>query len=378
MDSFKGTLTAVEACEAVARGWRRGQPDADIVQLPVADGGDGTAEALKRSRGGRWVELEAAGPLPERRISTRYLWLDDAGPAALIEMAEVNGLTLLSPEERDPLRTSTRGTGELIAHALARGARTIWLTLGGSATVDGGLGMARALGWQFIDEHGREVPEGGGALNAVARIVPPRDQPWRLARVRALCDVDHPLVGPRGAAAVFGPQKGADAQAVRLLDSGLRRLAALIRRDLGIDVQDLPGAGAAGGLGAGAVAFLEAELVRGVDVVLDAAGFSGALERARLVVTGEGRVDDTSFHGKLLSGVVERARRAGVPTCVIGGRVDVSAGSLEAHGIQDFENLTLLAGSSEAAMRCAADTVERSAEALARRDPTAPPCNAPS
>lgn len=367
MDSFKGTLSAAEACAAVARGWRRVQPDALIVEWPVADGGDGTAEALKRSRGGRWIELEASGPLPERTIATRYLWLDEPEPAALIEMAAINGLTLLRRDERDPLRTSTRGTGELIADALTRGARTIRLALGGSATVDGGVGMARALGWQFVDVHGRPVPEVGGGLVQLARIVAPRDRPWERIWIEALCDVEHPLVGPNGAAAVFGPQKGADAAAVRSLEAGLRRLAECIRTDLGIEVSDRPGAGAAGGLGAGAVAFLGAKLVAGVDVVLDAGGFSDALRGARLVVTGEGTVDETSFRGKVLSGILSRARDAEVPVWVIGGRVELGSQDDRPDGLAGFDDVSRRVGSLEAALRSGPEGVARSAEEIARR-----------
>lgn len=365
MDSFKGTLSADEACAAVRRGWLSVFPDTHVVSVPLADGGEGTAEALKRARGGRWIECTATGPLPDRCIDTRYLWLDEAGPGALVEMAAVNGLTLLRADELAPLRTSTRGTGELIADAVRRGARTLWLTLGGSATVDGGTGMARALGWQFLDAQGRPVPEGGGGLRKLDRIVPPPTRRMATVEVEVLCDVDNPLVGPVGAATVFGPQKGARAAEVDVLEAGLTRLAEVIERDLGMRLHEVPGAGAAGGLGAGALAFLDARLVPGIEAVLRASDFATALENADLVVTGEGAVDVSSFHGKVINGVLDLAHQYDMPVAIVAGRLKLADEELKRRGIMAWADAATAAGSEDDAMTRAEFFVEQAARALA-------------
>lgn len=323
MDSFKGSVSARDACDAVARGLLAALPDAEVVLRPMADGGEGTAEVLLAAEGGTWVSTRVRGPLPDMEVDAGFVWLPGRGPGALVEMATASGLELLSPDELDPLRATTYGTGQLVAAAVEHGAARLWLAIGGSATVDGGIGAAAALGWRFLDADGGDVGLGGQALGRIAHIeAPPALQK---ARVQVLCDVTNPLLGLRGAARVFGPQKGATPDEVVRLEAGLANLADVVERELGRDVRDLPGAGAAGGLGAGAVAFLDAELVPGVDAVIEAAGLDEALRGADWVVTGEGRYDEQSLEGKVVSGVRACARRVGCRVAVLAGSTDLTA-----------------------------------------------------
>jgi glycerate kinase len=322
MDSFKGSATAVEACEAVRRGLASALPEAEIVLVPMADGGEGTARTIVAAARGEWVAVEVTGPLPHTKVRGGFAWLPDRGPGALVEMATASGLELLDTEQLDPLSTTTFGTGEQLAAAFARGPGTVWLAIGGSATVDGGTGAARALGWGFLDDDGSDAGLGGAALERIRSIVPPERRLDAGVDVRVLCDVDNPLLGERGAARVFGPQKGATPAMVERLEAGLANLAEVIERDLGTDVRAIPGAGAAGGLGAGAVAFLDAEPVSGIQAVMDATGLDDRLAGADWVVTGEGRFDAQSLSGKVVSGVVSRAERAGCRVAVLAGSLD--------------------------------------------------------
>lgn len=319
-DKFKGSLTASDACEVVRRALLDAHPGVHIVLKPMADGGEGTADALQTALGGEWIAREVTGPLPDMRVAARYLWLADERRAC-IETAQASGLVLLPPPQRNPLLTNTRGTGELLADALRRGARHVWLAVGGSATVDGGTGAAAALGWRFLDADGREVEPCGGALMRIAKMEAPRGDG---AEVEVLCDVDNPLCGEQGAARVFGPQKGATAPMVEQLDAGLRNLAAVVRAQLGRDVLEIPGAGAAGGLAAGAIAFLNARLVSGIATVMTASRLEEALVGADWVVTGEGQFDEQSLRGKVVAGVASLARRHGVKVAVLAGRVQLA------------------------------------------------------
>ncbi len=331
LDSFKGGLSAAQACQCVANGLRQADPTVDCVLKPMADGGEGTAAALLSARpGGKWLRLAVAGPLPDRQVEAGFAWFAD-DRTAVVEMAAASGLPLLAEHERNPLLTSTIGTGELLKAAAEQGARHILLAIGGSATVDGGVGAATALGWQFLDAQGRPVPPGGGHLGDIARIVPPTTRP--LPPVIVLCDVTNPLCGPDGAAAVFGPQKGATPAMVKQLDAGLARLAACIQADLGRQVLTLPGGGAAGGLGAGAVAFFQAELAPGIATVIAATGLREALPGADWCITGEGSFDHQSLHGKVVAGVAEAARSAGVPVVVFAGQVKAVPADYRRHGI---------------------------------------------
>lgn len=329
LDKFKHSLTAPAACDVVARRLGELLPDAELIRKPLADGGDGTAQALIAARGGEWIAARVQDPLG-RTIEAGFGWFAD-DHSAVVEMATANGLALLPPDERNPLKTTTHGTGELIRQAVAQGARSVLLGVGGSATVDGGVGAATALGWQFLDARGVPVTPGGGDLARIAKIIPPRVA--LTAKVRVLCDVDNPLCGPQGAAAVFGPQKGATPAMIRQLDDGLRHLADLVDAQLGRAILTVPGSGAAGGLAAGAIAFLDAELVPGIDTIIDLTGLDEALQDADWVITGEGRFDEQSLRGKVVSGVGRRAGTHGVKVAVLAGQVRVTAATYRAAGI---------------------------------------------
>ena len=362
MDSFKGSLRADDACTAVRRGILAVLPDASVSLCPMADGGEGTAAAVLAASGGERIVQEVTGPLASMRVEAGFVWLSRRGPGALIEMAEASGLELLARNELDPLRTTTYGTGELVRGALERGARRLWLGIGGSATVDGGVGMARALGWRFLDAGDRDVPLGGSGLERIARVVPPPFRADAGSTIEVLRDVENPLLGPNGAAHVFGPQKGATPRQVERLELGLANLAQVIERDLGKDVRDEVGAGAAGGLGAGALAFLDARLVSGIAAVMDTVGFDEVVSGADWVVTGEGRFDEQSLKGKVVSGVVTRARARGARVAVIAGQVDLAPHRYEGSGISaavaaspaGLEPAEALAGAAERLQAAAA------------------------
>ena len=361
MDSFKGSVSAADACAAVREGILRVLPEARVTLVPMADGGEGTAQVLAASHGSEHVEVEVTGPLPGMRVKAGFVWLPERGPGALVEMATASGLGLLDPDELDPLAATTYGTGELIAAARERGAERIWLAIGGSATVDGGVGAATALGWRFLDRAGRRVGQGGEALERIAQIEPP---PAGLdVEVDVLCDVSNPLLGPSGAARVFGPQKGATPEMVERLESGLANLADVIERALGIDVRVTPGAGAAGGLGAGAIAFLSGRLVPGVEAVMGAVDLEAALEGADWVVTGEGRYDEQSLQGKVVSGVTECARRAGCRVAVLAGSVAITAAE---GGVDVVEAVRLPSMPLEVALAHAPELIADAAERFAR------------
>ena len=314
-DSFKGNLSAREACEIARDGIRSVRPDVETVVVPMADGGEGTAEALRTARGGEWIEVTTTGPLPEMQVQAGYVWLAQE-KTAVVELARASGLPLLRPEQRNPLWTTTRGTGELIRAAMEKGARKILLAVGGSATVDGGVGAAEALGWQFLPD-GRILP-------------PPRRE---MPEIDVLCDVTNPLCGPNGAARVYGPQKGATPEMVAQLEIRLQKLAERIKQSLGIDVSMLPGGGAAGGLAVGAVAFFNARIVRGIEAVMAASGLAQALKGAGWVLTGEGRFDSQSLQGKVVDGVARLAKEAGAKTGILAGSVQLSEAEWRAAGI---------------------------------------------
>src|SRR6184192_2633138 len=313
--AFKGTMSLLQVAEALAEGARRALPDAAVLQLPISDGGDGLLDAVL-PRGSLRERITVAGPLGES-VSGELGWVDPE--TAIFESATACGIALLRPEQLDPLRATTRGVGEMIWEAVERGARTVVVGLGGSATVDGGTGAARGLGWSLRDAAGAPVPEGGGSLVQLAVL----DGGWGLeARVVALADVTTALVGPEGAAPVFGPQKGAGTEGVKLLSRGLERLGELMARHGRGDLATLPGGGAAGGLGAGLTFFAKAQLLPGAEWVLSRVGFDAALANAQLVITGEGTFDRTSLAGKASGEVVRRAQAARKKVAVIAGRVE--------------------------------------------------------
>ena len=320
-DKFKGSLSAPAAAEAIARGLRSVWPDAQLDLAPIADGGEGFAEALKVALGAEWVNVASEDALG-RAIAARYAWLDGER-LAILEISEASGLHRIAPHERDPLRADTFGTGILIAHAIARGARRIHVGLGGSATTDGGAGMARALGFRFLDGEGRDFPAAPGALQSVAQIVRPADRV--LPEIFAASDVQNPLLGERGAARVYGPQKGADAAAVALLDRALTRLADVCAADLGCDHRDVPGSGAAGGLGFGLLSFCNAKIRPGFEMISETLHLGKRIAAADLVITGEGRIDDQTLDGKGPAGVAALARSAGRLVIAFGGAITAVA-----------------------------------------------------
>lgn len=314
---FKGTLTAVEAARAMAEGARAALPDAKVEEIPLSDGGPGLVAALIAAAGGLVQTASVEDPLG-RTVSAQWGLLPDG--SAVIEMAAAAGLWRLAPQERDPRVTSTRGVGSLIRAALDAGCRRIILGLGGSATNDGGAGMAAALGVRFLDGSGAELEPGGAALARLAQIdVSGLDKRLSGCRVVAATDVMNPLCGPEGASLVYGPQKGATERSARELDGALRRYAEVVERQLGVRVIDVPGAGAAGGLGAGVIVFLRAEVLPGFTVVAEAMRLRERMARADLVITGEGRLDAQSGFGKTVFGVAKMARELGVAALVVPG-----------------------------------------------------------
>ena len=338
-NAFKGTLTATEAAAAIARGVREVFPDAEVVEVPVADGGDGTVEALVSASHGEYLTAGVEGPLGDP-VSAKY-GVIESGRTAVVELAAASGLTLLSPSRRDPRKTSTYGFGQLLEAARRSGAVTIIAGIGGSATNDGGAGMAQAIGYRLLDGTGRDLPRGGAALSRLERIdATGFDRQWEAVRVKVACDVTNPLTGPLGASAVYGPQKGADATAVRELDAALARLAEVIERDLGKRVADIPGAGAAGGAGAGMVAFLDAVLLPGAPLVVEAAGLDAKLRGANLVITGEGRVDEQTAYGKAPGEVARRAQAVGVPVLLLAGGKGPGWEALNKLGVTSVVTLT--------------------------------------
>jgi glycerate kinase len=331
-DSFKGGMSAQEACRLAAMGIREADPRTEVLIIPLADGGEGTAEILCEALGGHWVSVQTMGPLPEMRVASGFAWVPSRN-LAIVEMARSSGLPLMPPNQRNPLLTTTYGTGQLLRAAMEQGAAEVWLTVGGSATVDGGVGAAMALGWRFADEQGRDIGLGGGALQRLRHIAPPSG--WSFPPCRVLCDVSNPLVGPRGAARVFGPQKGASVKMVSELEIGLTRFADIVRKEFGIDLSTLSGGGAAGGLAAGAHLFLKAELVSGIEAVLSAVNYRERIRNADWVLTGEGCFDHQSLSGKVVSGVVKAAKANGIHVAVLAGSVKLTEAEWRAAGV-DF------------------------------------------
>ncbi len=355
--AFKGSLTAVQAAGAMARGVREAAPDAEVVSLPVADGGAGTVRAMVAAAKGTIVETDVRGPLGEP-VTAEWGRLDDG--TAVIEMAAASGLALVPANRLQPLNAGTFGTGELIRAALDAGCRKIIVGLGDSATSDGGAGMAAALGVRFLDSNDNDIPPGGAGLEQLDRIdVSGLDPRLKDATVFAACDVTNPLYGPEGAACVYGPQKGAAPDGVKRLDAALRRYANIVHRDVGVDVSALPGGGAAGGLGAGLVAFLGAELRSGIDLVAGVVGLDGHLKNAGLVLTGEGRLDAQTARGKAVAGIARRAQEAGVPVIALTGRLGEGYQALFELGIRQVVGITPPDMSIAEGMRQAAVLLEQ-------------------
>ena len=357
-DSFKGSLSALQACRIIAGQAERVFPQAKIVQLPISDGGEGLVEVIFNALGGERRIVPTSDPLG-REISASYLQLADG--SALIEMAGAGGLTLLDPGDYDPLRASTFGVGLMILHAVKNGLDPIYIGLGGSATVDGGTGAATALGMCFLDEMGEKVISGGG-LRKVQRLDLSGLRELNYSgKIIFLTDVNNPLCGPNGAAAVFGPQKGATAEQVWQLDQGLRNLADLIESETGLNLQDVPGMGAAGGFALPFVALMGAEIRSGIDFVLDLLKFDEKMVGSDLLITGEGRTDAQSAMGKAISALTKRARAAGVRVAVISGALGEGAEKMLELGVDDLIQATPAGQSLQEALAYAAENLAKAA-----------------
>jgi glycerate kinase len=364
-DSFKDCLSAMEVAAALEQGIRKIMPDAKCTLLPLADGGEGTVDSVTDATGGRLVRLQVADPLM-RKVDSFYGITGDGG-TAVIEMAAASGIELLKAGERDPWITSTYGTGQLIKDALDRGVSKILLGIGGSATNDGGTGMALALGVQFRGKDGMLDVRGGGTLSEVQDIIMDGLDPRiSVTEITVACDVDNPLTGPKGASAVYGPQKGADADMVDKLDGNLMHLANLIRDQLGKDIEEVPGAGAAGGLGAGLMAFLDARLVGGFDMIARVVGLEEKLRDADLVITGEGKLDKQTRFGKTPWGVARMAKQHGLPVIAVAGTLDQDAGLLYEHGFDLLMPIQERPGDLETSLKEGEMLLTRTGERLAR------------
>jgi glycerate kinase len=356
-DSYKGSVSALGVAAAMARGIHAVFPEAEVQQVPVADGGEGTVEALVAATGGRFELTEVPGPLGDP-VRARWGVLGD-GRTAVLEMAAASGLPLIPEGRRDPRITSTAGTGWLIRAALDAGLRRLIIGIGGSATNDGGAGMARALGARFLDAQGQALPEGGAALVRLERIdLAGLDPRLAEAEILVACDVDNPLTGPRGASAIYGPQKGASPDQVQELDRALAVFARVATRATGREVGDLPGAGAAGGLGGGLLWFTPARLRPGVAIVLEATAFEALVAGADLVITGEGRTDAQTAMGKAPVGVAAVAQRQGVPVLCLSGGLGEGADAVLARGIGAVASTVPQAMPLEACMAQGASLIE--------------------
>lgn len=363
-DSYKESLTAMEVATAIESGFKQVLPHAEYVKLPMADGGEGTVQSLVDATDGHIVSAEVTGPLGQK-VEGFYGVLGD-GSTAVIEMAAASGLHLVEPEKRNPMLTTTYGTGELIKAALDAGAQHIIVGIGGSATNDGGMGMAQALGARFIDSEGNELASGGGALAQLASIdLSGLDARLSDVKLEVACDVDNPLCGPKGASQVFGPQKGATPEMVLQLDQNLAHYAAVIAQTNGKDVIDQAGAGAAGGLGAALLGLFDATLRPGISIVMDAVNLSEVVRDADLVITGEGRIDSQTIHGKTPIGVARTAKQYDLPVIGIAGSIAKDCAVVHAHGIDAVYSVVLGATDLPTALKEAAFNVEMTSRNVA-------------
>ncbi|MBF9014303.1 MULTISPECIES: glycerate kinase [unclassified Oceanispirochaeta] len=329
-DSYKGSNTSIKVAGAIERGIKKVDPTLDVVKLPVADGGEGLVQALVPDEN-KWIYVEVKGPMGESAKAEYALYGNDT---AVIEMASASGLPMVPEDKKDPSMASTYGTGQLMKDALDRGCKTILIGIGGSATNDGGTGMARALGVKFLDSDGKEVEAVGGNLDSIADVDLSGLLPAvKSATIKVACDVDNPLCGEHGASAIYGPQKGATPEMVKMLDANLASLAKVMEKKTGQDMSEVPGAGAAGGLGFGLMAFTGGVLEKGIDLVLDSVGFDESLEGAELVITGEGRIDGQSVRGKVPVGIAARAKKKNIPVLVIAGDIGPGISNLYEYGI---------------------------------------------
>ncbi|ORM66481.1 glycerate kinase [Pantoea rodasii] len=363
-DSYKESLSALEVASAIEAGFSEIFPEAEYVKIPVADGGEGTVEAMVAATQGSIVRLSVTGPLGAPVDAFYGLSGDER--SAFIEMAAASGLELVPAAQRDPLITNSYGTGELIKNALDRGVDHIIIGIGGSATNDGGSGMMQALGACLLDQQGNEIAFGGGALPQLARIeIDQLDKRIQQCRIEVACDVTNPLTGEEGASAIFGPQKGATPELVQQLDKALAHYADIIHRDLDIDVLHIAGGGAAGGMGAALHAFCQAELRRGIEIVTEALGLADQVKDADLVITGEGRIDSQTINGKVPIGVAKVAKQFNKPVIGIAGSLTADVGVVHQHGLDAVFSVLFSVGSLEDALANAAQNVRLTARNVA-------------
>ncbi|WP_200553319.1 glycerate kinase [Kosakonia sp. LAM2021] len=363
-DSYKESLSALDVATAIESGFREIFPTAEYVKIPVADGGEGTVEAMVAATDGRIVKVAVKGPLGEQ--AEGFYGISGDEQSAFIEMAAASGLEMVPPAKRDPLITTSWGTGELIRHALDAGVKHIIIGIGGSATNDGGAGMVQALGAKLLDENGQQIALGGAALETLARIDTAQlDKRLAECRIEVACDVTNPLTGKEGASAVFGPQKGATPEMIHRLDKALEHYARIIARDLDLDVLHLAGGGAAGGMGAALYAFCGAELRQGIEIVTDALALDEYVIGADLVITGEGRIDSQTVHGKVPVGVAKVAKRHNIPVIGIAGSLTADVGVVHHHGIDAVFSVIYKVCSLEDALENAGENVRMTARNVA-------------
>lgn len=363
-DSYKESLPAAEVAQAIEKGFREIFPDAQYVRVPVADGGEGTVDAMISATDGSKITTQVTGPMGER-VNASWGMSGDNN-TAFIEMAEASGLSLVPLEQRNPLITTSRGTGELILHALDHGARNIIIGIGGSATNDGGAGMVQALGAKLTDAAGNAIGNGGGSLIALNTIdISGLDPRLKECTIRVACDVTNPLVGEKGASQIFGPQKGATEAMIVELDRNLGHFADVIKKSLRVDVKNVPGAGAAGGMGAALMAFLNAELRSGIEIVTEALNLEEHIHDCTLVVTGEGRIDSQSIHGKVPVGVANVAMKYHKPVIGIAGSLTPDVGVVHQYGIDAVFSVLTSIGSLEEALKNAFENIYRASRNIA-------------
>ncbi|AVY97855.1 glycerate kinase [Lelliottia sp. WB101] len=363
-DSYKESLSALEVATAIEQGFREIFPDAHYVKLPVADGGEGTVEAMVAATQGGIIKVRVTGPLGENVEG--FYGLSGDEQSAFIEMAAASGLEMVAPSLRNPLKTTSWGTGELIRHALDAGVKHIIIGIGGSATNDGGAGMVQALGAKLLDAEDNPIGMGGGELEKLARIdISELDTRLANCRIEVACDVTNPLTGKEGASAVFGPQKGATPEMIARLDESLAHYAKIIARDLDIDVLNLEGGGAAGGMGAALYAFCGAELRQGIEIVTDALHLDNHVADADLVITGEGRIDSQTIHGKVPVGVAKVAKRYNKPVIGIAGSLTADVGVVHEHGIDAVFSVIYTVCTLEEALKNAEENVRMAARNIA-------------
>lgn len=364
-DSFKESMTAKETCIAIEKGFKKVISNLECIHVPMADGGEGTTQSLVDATNGKFYTVEVMGPLGEKR-DARFGILGD-GKTAILEMAAASGLELVPKEKRDATITTTYGTGELIKAALSKNVETILIGIGGSATNDGGAGMVQALGGKLLDKEGKEIGFGGGELIKLERIdISNLDSRLKTTKIVVACDVQNPLTGPTGASHIFGKQKGATEEQRELLDKNLKHYAKIIRRDIGKDVENIPGAGAAGGLGAGLMAFLSAELKKGVDIVVEYSKLEEKLQGADLVITGEGSIDGQTRFGKTPYGVAKTAQKYNIPVIAFAGNVGKDIDVLYDYGFTAILPILPRVESLENAIANGKENIEYMSESLGR------------